>query len=68
MSDKEATELLETNKESVAKSTVGSGDDELIRTDPGRTSDNAWDSSSPAARSVISRVFQLLVPTSLFGK
>jgi len=43
-------------------STVGSGKvngKDVAHTDPGRTSHNAWDGESPAARSMITRSFEL---------
>lgn len=45
------------------RSTTGSGKDkdgnDFARQDPGRTSDNSWDATSPGARALIDRSFQL---------
>ena len=55
--------LNKTGDDALKRSTVGSGQDEdgndRAREDSGRTSDNAWDHSSPAAKLLIARSFRL---------
>lgn len=64
----EAEQLIEaalsaTGDNALKRSTVGSGKDkdgiDIAHTEGGRTSDNAWDHSSPAAQVSVTRSFQL---------
>jgi len=59
-SDEEGEALIEKAEHGLQKSTVGStGSDGGAHTEKGRTSENAWDTTSPAAKAMITRSFNL---------
>eukprot|EP00957_Ditylum_brightwellii_P002263 174285-Ditylum_brightwellii.AAC.1 len=60
--EEEANAIIETAlSQGLKRSTVGSGETEgkTAHEDRGRTSENSWDSDSPAAKKMITRSFQL---------
>jgi prolyl 4-hydroxylase len=57
VSDKEAADLIKHAEKRITASTVGSIDPQL---DAGRTSQNTWDSTIPASKDIIQRVYSLL--------